>query len=40
MGALKRAISALLADHPHVARFSPAPPGEGGAGATIVELKK
>jgi len=40
MGALKRAIADLLSDHPHVARFSPAPPNEGGAGATVVELKK
>jgi DNA mismatch repair protein MutS2 len=40
MGALKRAIADLLSDHPHVAKFYPAPPGEGGAGATVVELKK
>ncbi len=40
MGALKRAISALLADHPHVARFYPAAAAEGGNGATVVELKK
>ena len=40
MGALKRAIANLLSDHPHVAKFYPAPPNEGGNGATIVELKK
>lgn len=40
MGALKRAIADLLATHPHVGKFYPADPGEGGQGATIVELKK
>ncbi len=40
MGALKRAISDLLSGHPHVAKFHAAPPNEGGAGATVVELKK
>ncbi|MEY3283771.1 MAG: hypothetical protein RIR86_1784 [Acidobacteriota bacterium] len=40
MGALKRAIADLLASHPHVSKFYPADPGEGGQGATIVELKK
>jgi DNA mismatch repair protein MutS2 len=38
-GALRRAVSDLLRNHPHVARFSLAPPEQGGAGATIVELK-
>ncbi|HYP54452.1 MAG TPA: Smr/MutS family protein, partial [Pyrinomonadaceae bacterium] len=38
-GALRRAIAQLLQNHPHVARFSPAPPEQRGAGATIVELK-
>jgi DNA mismatch repair protein MutS2 len=38
-GALRRAIGDLLKNHPHVERFSQAPQGEGGAGATIVELK-
>jgi DNA mismatch repair protein MutS2 len=38
-GALRRAISKHLRDHPHVARFMPAPPDQGGAGATVVELK-
>ncbi|MBO0856937.1 MAG: endonuclease MutS2 [Chloracidobacterium sp.] len=40
MGALKRAIADLLSDHPHVAKWRQATPDEGGAGATIVELKK
>jgi DNA mismatch repair protein MutS2 len=39
MGILKRAIADLLAQHPHVEKFYTAPPEEGGAGATIVELK-
>ncbi|MDP8989980.1 MAG: Smr/MutS family protein, partial [Acidobacteriota bacterium] len=39
MGILKRAIAELLARHPHVEKFYVAPPEEGGAGATIVELK-
>ena len=38
-GALRKAIGDFLKNHPHVARFSPAPQGEGGAGATLVELK-
>ena len=40
MGVLRRAIAELLARHPHVERFYPAPPQEGGTGATIVELKE
>ena len=39
-GALRRAITDLLRDHPHVARFAPAPQEQGGAGATVVELKQ
>lgn len=39
-GALRRAIAELLAGHPHVERFAPAPPGKGGGGATVVELKQ
>src|SRR5437660_7716915 len=38
-GALRRAISELLTEHPHVARFSIAPQDRGGAGSTEVELK-
>jgi DNA mismatch repair protein MutS2 len=39
MGILKKTISDLLGRHPHVARFYQAPQHEGGAGATIVELR-
>jgi DNA mismatch repair protein MutS2 len=39
-GALRRAIAGLLGDHPHVARFLTAPPDQGGAGATLVELRQ
>ena len=39
-GALRRAIGDLLKGHPHVARFVSAPPDQGGAGATIVELRQ
>jgi DNA mismatch repair protein MutS2 len=39
-GALRRAIAGLLGDHPHVARFVPAPPDQGGTGATLVELRQ
>jgi DNA mismatch repair protein MutS2 len=39
MGVLKKVIQELLGNHPHVARFYPAPQQEGGAGATIVELR-
>jgi len=37
-GALRRAISDLLKDHQHVAKFAAAPQDQGGTGATIVEL--
>jgi DNA mismatch repair protein MutS2 len=40
MGVLRRAIADLLSKNPNVERFSPAPQHEGGAGATIVELKE
>ena len=39
-GALRRAIGDLLRGHPHVARFAVAPPDQGGAGATLVELRQ
>jgi DNA mismatch repair protein MutS2 len=39
-GALRRAIAELLRGHPHVARFVAAPQDQGGAGATVVELKQ
>lgn len=38
-GRLKRAISEFLKSHPHVATFQQAASSEGGAGATIVELR-
>jgi DNA mismatch repair protein MutS2 len=39
-GALRRAIADFLRNHPHVARFAQAPSDQGGAGATVVELKQ
>ncbi len=39
MGILKRAVQDLLRANPHVEKFYPASSYEGGAGATIVELK-
>jgi DNA mismatch repair protein MutS2 len=40
MGILKRAVQDLLKKSPHVEKFYPASPYEGGNGATIVELKE
>lgn len=39
-GALRQAVANLLKGHSHVKSFSQAPPKEGGAGATIVELRR
>ncbi|MDQ3806097.1 MAG: Smr/MutS family protein, partial [Acidobacteriota bacterium] len=39
-GALRRAVAEHLRHHPHVAGFDLAPDNEGGAGATIAELKQ
>jgi DNA mismatch repair protein MutS2 len=39
-GALRKAVAELLRGHPHVESFGPAPANEGGAGATIAQLKK
>ncbi|MET0645173.1 MAG: endonuclease MutS2 [Pyrinomonadaceae bacterium] len=39
-GALRRAVADLLRHHPHVARFELAPENQGGAGATVAELKQ
>jgi DNA-nicking Smr family endonuclease len=39
MGILRRAIAQLLAKHPNVEKFYPAEQNQGGAGATIVEMK-
>jgi DNA mismatch repair protein MutS2 len=38
-GALRRAIANLLTGHPHVGSFKTAPQDQGGAGATVVELR-
>jgi DNA mismatch repair protein MutS2 len=39
-GALRRAVAELLQHHPHVAAIDLAPENQGGAGATVVELKQ
>jgi DNA mismatch repair protein MutS2 len=39
MGILKKAIGELLSTNPHVEKYYPATPAEGGTGATVVELK-
>ena len=39
MGILRKAIAELLATNPHVEKFYPASPSEGGTGATVVDLK-
>jgi DNA mismatch repair protein MutS2 len=39
-GKLRRAVAGLLEGHPQVASFRPGGAGEGGGGATIVELKE
>jgi len=38
-GALRRAITDLLKDHPHVGTFIAAPQDQGGSGAMIVQLR-
>ena len=38
-GILRKSLHEMLASHPHVDKFYLAPPHQGGAGATIVELK-
>lgn len=40
MGVLKRMVADLLKHSPHVEKFYPASQSEGGAGATVVELKE
>ncbi len=40
MGVLKRAVAEFLAKNPHVSRHYAATQSEGGAGATIVELRE
>src|SRR5262249_42868541 len=39
-GALRKAITEFLADHPHVAKFASAPQDKGGSGATVVNLQQ
>ena len=39
-GILRRTLHDMFGSHPHVERFYPATPPEGGTGATIVELKR
>ncbi len=39
-GALKTAVAALLKTHPLIAATRPGDPAEGGAGATVAELRK
>jgi DNA mismatch repair protein MutS2 len=39
MGVLRKVVGELLSTHPHVEKFYPASPAEGGTGATVVELK-
>jgi len=39
-GQLRRAIAGFLKHHPLVAHFEEAPPGQGGGGVTVVELKE
>ncbi|MEP7118963.1 MAG: endonuclease MutS2 [Acidobacteriota bacterium] len=38
-GSLRRGLETFLKDHPLVAKIAPAPPNQGGGGATVVELK-
>lgn len=39
-GILRKAIATLLTGHPQVEGFRPAPPNQGGTGATLVDIKK
>jgi DNA mismatch repair protein MutS2 len=39
-GQLRRAIGEFLQRHPFVSKFELAPPGQGGGGVTVVELKE
>jgi DNA mismatch repair protein MutS2 len=38
-GALRRGLEKFLEAHPLVLKAAPAPPNQGGGGATVVELK-
>jgi DNA mismatch repair protein MutS2 len=39
MGILRKALRQYLQQHPHVSQISEPPQNEGGAGATVVELR-
>jgi DNA mismatch repair protein MutS2 len=39
-GTLRRAVRELLTGHPHIESFQSAPGDQGGAGATVAQLKK
>ena len=39
-GRLRAAVRDLLKSHPHVTGFRDGAPNEGGAGATVVELRR
>jgi DNA mismatch repair protein MutS2 len=39
MGILRKALRQLLKEHPHVESVAEPPQNEGGAGATVVELR-
>jgi DNA mismatch repair protein MutS2 len=39
MGILRKALRQYLQQHPHVATVTEPPQNEGGAGATVVELR-
>jgi DNA mismatch repair protein MutS2 len=39
MGVLRKALRQYLKTHPHVATVAEPPQNEGGAGATVVELR-
>jgi DNA mismatch repair protein MutS2 len=38
-GILRKALRQFLKSHPHVAEIAEPPQNEGGAGATVVELR-
>jgi DNA mismatch repair protein MutS2 len=40
MGVLRKALRSMLEHHPHVAQVGEASPSEGGAGATVVDLRQ
>jgi DNA mismatch repair protein MutS2 len=39
-GALRKAVTEFLSEHPHVERFAPAPQDQGGSGAMLVTLRQ